>query len=111
MLDEGQGKAFLARYGEGTQGTGWYSFDHGGVHFVALNSVTDIKPGGMAHIGDAQLSWCSATSRCGRSTRLGAVKAPSSNRIVSIDPRLRAARPGQVVRSRPDGQDRLCIDA
>jgi Icc protein len=57
MLDEGGGKAFLAHYGKGTLGRGWYSFDHDGVHFVALNNVSNLKPGGMAHIGDDQLAW------------------------------------------------------
>jgi Icc protein len=57
FLDEGQGKSFLARYGRGTLGTGWHSFDHHGVHFVALNNVASLKPGGMAHLGDDQLAW------------------------------------------------------
>jgi 3',5'-cyclic AMP phosphodiesterase CpdA len=60
MLDEGQGKAYLARYGKGSKGSGWYSFDHGGVHFVALNNVSNLKPGGMAHLGEAQLAWLKA---------------------------------------------------
>jgi 3',5'-cyclic-AMP phosphodiesterase len=57
FLDEGQGKTFLAHHGQGTQGNGWYSFDHAGVHFVALNNVANLKPGGMAHLGDDQLTW------------------------------------------------------
>lgn len=57
FLDEGQGKTFLAHHGQGTLGNGWYSFDHSGVHFVALNNVANLKPGGMAHIGDEQLTW------------------------------------------------------
>ena len=57
FLDEGQGKAFLAHFGRGTQGLGWYSFDHNGVHFVALNNVAALKPGGMAHLGDDQIAW------------------------------------------------------
>jgi 3',5'-cyclic AMP phosphodiesterase CpdA len=57
FLDEGQGKTFLARYGEGTLGTGWHSFDHNGVHFVALNNVANLKPGGMAQLGDDQVAW------------------------------------------------------
>jgi predicted phosphodiesterase len=57
FLDEGQGKAFLARYGRGTLGTGWYSFEHAGMHFVALNNVANLKPGGMAHLGEDQLAW------------------------------------------------------
>ena len=57
FLDEGQGKTFLSHYGKGTQGLGWYSFDHAGVHFVALNNVAALKPGGMAHLGDDQIAW------------------------------------------------------
>jgi len=57
MLDDGQGKAFLDRYGQGTLGDGWRSFDHGGVHFVGLVNVKDLKAGGMGHLGQAQLAW------------------------------------------------------
>ena len=57
MLDEGAGKAYLARYGKGALGAGWYSFDHGGVHFVALVNVADLKPGGMGRLGAEQLTW------------------------------------------------------
>jgi len=57
FLDEGQGKTFLSHYGRGTHGLGWYSFDHDGVHFVALNNVAALKPAGMAHLGDDQIAW------------------------------------------------------
>ena len=57
MLDEGQGKAFLDRYGKDTLGDGWFSFDHSGVHFVALINVKELKAGGMGHLGDDQLAW------------------------------------------------------
>jgi hypothetical protein len=57
FLDEGEGKAFLTRYGKGTLGTGWHSFDHKGVHFIALNNVANLKAGGMAHLGEEQLAW------------------------------------------------------
>ncbi len=57
MLDEGGGKAFLARYGQGTRGAGWYSFDHRGVHFVALVNVANLRPGGMGDLGADQLAW------------------------------------------------------
>ena len=60
MLDEGQGKAFLARYGKGSLGDGWYSFDHSGVHFVALINVKDLKAGGSGHLGDDQIAWLKA---------------------------------------------------
>jgi Icc protein len=57
MLDEGAGKAFLDRYGKGTKGAGWYSFDHQGVHFVALVNVVNLKAGGMGSLGQDQLEW------------------------------------------------------
>src|SRR3954449_4941679 len=41
MLDPEGGKAFLSRFGKGSKGAGWYSFDHRGVHFVALVNVAD----------------------------------------------------------------------
>ena len=57
MLDEGAGKAYLDRYGKGSKGAGWYSFDHHGVHFVALINVVNLKPGGMGSLGSDQLAW------------------------------------------------------
>ena len=60
MLDPEGGKAFLSRFGKGTRGAGWYSFDHRGVHFVALVNVTDLKPGGMGNLGAEQLKWLRA---------------------------------------------------
>ena len=60
MLDPDGGKAFVNRFGKGTRGAGWYSFDHGGVHFVALVNVADLKPGGMGNLGPEQLAWLKA---------------------------------------------------
>ena len=57
MLDPEGGKAFLNRFGKGSSGAGWYSFDHRGVHFVALVNVADLKPGGMGNLGPEQLKW------------------------------------------------------
>src|SRR3954468_7173695 len=57
MLDPDGGKAFLNRFGKGSMGAGWYSFDHRGVHFVALVNVADLKPGGMGNLGPTQLAW------------------------------------------------------
>lgn len=57
MLDPEGGKAFLKRFGKGSKGAGWYSFDHRGVHFVALVNVADLKPGGMGNLGAKQLAW------------------------------------------------------
>ena len=60
LLDEENGRAYLARYGKGTRGAGYYSFDRDGVHFVALVNVADLKPGGMGNLGAEQLKWLAA---------------------------------------------------
>ena len=51
------GRAYLERFGKGTRGDGWYSFDHGGVHFVGLVNVLALKAGGLGSLGRAQLDW------------------------------------------------------
>jgi len=56
-LDEGNGKLFLERYGKGTWGTGWRSFDAGGVHFIGLVNVVNLNPDGRGHLGDEQIAW------------------------------------------------------
>jgi hypothetical protein len=51
VIDEGTGKAYLARYGtKSTQGTGWYSFDQKGVHFIGLVNVMNLKAGGLGFL-------------------------------------------------------------
>ena len=61
VADADNGKAYLDRYGKGTKGKGWYSFDYGGVHFIALINVFNFEPGfksaGLAKLGDEQLEW------------------------------------------------------
>ncbi|HET6842284.1 MAG TPA: metallophosphoesterase [Candidatus Angelobacter sp.] len=49
------GKLYLERYGKGSKGNGWYSFDHKGVHFLGLNNVAQIE--GMGKLGTDQLKW------------------------------------------------------
>lgn len=51
------GKQYLERYGKGTQGGGWHSFDHSGVHFVGLVNVVNLQAGGLGILGQEQLSW------------------------------------------------------
>ncbi|MBI1332544.1 MAG: metallophosphoesterase [Armatimonadetes bacterium] len=51
------GKNYRERYGKKALGDGWYSFDHHGVHFIALVNVMNLKPGGMGQLGEAQLDW------------------------------------------------------
>ena len=57
MLDDANGRAFLDRYGQGTLGDGWRSFDHSGVHFVGLVNVKALQAGGMGRLGPEQLAW------------------------------------------------------
>jgi 3',5'-cyclic AMP phosphodiesterase CpdA len=52
---EDDGKLYLERYGKGTAGNGWYSFDHKGVHFVGLVNVVQLE--GMGKLGGDQLAW------------------------------------------------------
>jgi 3',5'-cyclic AMP phosphodiesterase CpdA len=51
------GHGFLQRYGQGTKGNGWYSFDAGGVHFIALINVVNFKAGSLTSLGQEQLAW------------------------------------------------------
>src|SRR5262245_41537374 len=57
----GDGSEYLKRFGRGTKGEGWYSFDHKGVHFAGLVNVasqgTDM---GLGVLGDEQLDWLKA---------------------------------------------------
>jgi 3',5'-cyclic AMP phosphodiesterase CpdA len=57
IVDEGTGKAYLERYGQNTKGAGWYSFDQGGVHFIGLVNVANLKAGGLGSLGHDQLEW------------------------------------------------------
>jgi hypothetical protein len=54
---EDDGKQYLERYGRGTKGSGWYSFDKKGVHFIALVNVLNLKAGGLGTLGAEQLAW------------------------------------------------------
>ncbi len=56
-LDEGAGKLYLERYGKGTKGNGWYSFDDHGVHFIALVNVFNFQAGHEATLGADQIKW------------------------------------------------------
>jgi len=50
------GRAFFTKF-NGSPDRKWYSFDHGGAHFVALVNVVDLKPGGFGQLGAEQLEW------------------------------------------------------
>src|ERR1700688_1553438 len=53
-------KLYKERYGRGTKGSGYYSFDANGVHFMGLVNVANLKGGGMGSLGDEQLAWIEA---------------------------------------------------
>jgi 3',5'-cyclic AMP phosphodiesterase CpdA len=64
LLDD-EVKAYRERYGRGTQGAGWYSFDANGVHFIGLVNVLDAggmgnMGSGLGNLGHAQLEWLAA---------------------------------------------------
>ena len=51
------GSQFRDRFGQKTAGSGWYSFDQKGVHFVGLVNVANIQEGGLGVLGQEQLDW------------------------------------------------------
>jgi len=64
-----QGAEYLKRFGKGTQGKGWQSFDHSGTHYIGLNNVVSASSGptpgsfknggneGLGALGQEQLDW------------------------------------------------------
>jgi 3',5'-cyclic AMP phosphodiesterase CpdA len=57
LIDPEAGKLYRERYGRGTRGAGWYSFDANGVHFIGLVNVVNLKAGGLGNLGAEQLEW------------------------------------------------------
>lgn len=51
------GAAFFQRFGYRQNAGGWYSFDYGGAHFVALINVLNLKSNGLGYLGADQLAW------------------------------------------------------
>jgi 3',5'-cyclic AMP phosphodiesterase CpdA len=54
------GKAFFERFGRAKNTDGWYSFDQGGIHFIGLVNVLNLKAGGLGYLGNEQLEWLEA---------------------------------------------------
>jgi predicted phosphodiesterase len=52
------GAMYRERFGKGTQGSGWYSFNHKGVHFIGLNNCQQVDAMGL--LGANQLRWLKA---------------------------------------------------
>jgi 3',5'-cyclic AMP phosphodiesterase CpdA len=61
-IDPGAGEYF-SRFGAASGNKGYYSFDHAGVHFMALVNVLEFKAGGLGTLGDEQLAWAKADLR------------------------------------------------
>jgi 3',5'-cyclic AMP phosphodiesterase CpdA len=51
---------YFSRFGQRSENRGYYSFDHAGVHFLALINVLQFKAGGLGTLGTEQLSWAIA---------------------------------------------------
>jgi 3',5'-cyclic-AMP phosphodiesterase len=52
---------YLERFGKGTKGEGWYSFNHRGVHFIGLvNVASEGTDKGLGILGPEQLDWLKA---------------------------------------------------
>jgi len=48
---------YFSRFGRASGGKGYYSFDHAGVHFLALVNVLQARDGGAGFLGEEQLDW------------------------------------------------------
>src|SRR5258708_18667968 len=61
VADADNGKAYLARYGKGTKGKGWYSFDMAGGQFIGLINGVEFEPcfqsPRLPKSGDEPLQW------------------------------------------------------
>jgi len=58
---------YFNRFGKASANKGYYSFDHAGVHFIALVNVLQFKAGGLGTLGADQLAWVAADLK-GRSS-------------------------------------------
>ena len=58
VINDG-GKLFRDRYLKSVEGkgSGWYSFNKNGVHFIGLVNVLNLQAGGLGQLGDEQLEW------------------------------------------------------
>ena len=61
VLNDG-GKLYRERYLKRVEakGSGWYSFNKNGVHFIGLVNVLDLQAGGLGQLGEEQLEWLEA---------------------------------------------------
>jgi 3',5'-cyclic AMP phosphodiesterase CpdA len=52
------GQKYRQVFGAGSQGDGWWSFDHKGVHFIGLVNTINLQQ--LGHLGDDQLAFVKA---------------------------------------------------
>ena len=64
---DGPGAEYFKRFGQTSDNRGYYSFDHDGVHFVALINVMNFRANGLGALGSDQLQWLEADLK-GRSS-------------------------------------------
>jgi len=57
IIDAEPGALYKQRYGQNAKGSGYYSFDQNGVHFIGLVNVANLKGGGLGSLGVDQLAW------------------------------------------------------
>ena len=55
-IDDGV-NGYLKFFGTDGRGRAWYSYNQGGVHFIGLVNVLNLKAGGLGSLGDEQLEW------------------------------------------------------
>ena len=59
-LADSTASEYFSRFGKASNNKGYYTFDHGGVHFIGLVNVLQFKPGGLGTLGSEQLAWVAA---------------------------------------------------
>jgi 3',5'-cyclic AMP phosphodiesterase CpdA len=57
IVDGQDAGPYIRRFAPNSRGDGWYSFDAGGAHFVALVNVVRLGDKGMGTLGADQLAW------------------------------------------------------
>lgn len=57
LVDGADLHPFLDRFGSAANANGWYSFDAGGAHFIALVNVVHLGDRGMGTLGAEQIAW------------------------------------------------------
>lgn len=57
IVDGTNPQPYLNRFGHGSRGNGWYSFDINGAHFIGLVNVLQLGNRGMGTLGADQIAW------------------------------------------------------